>query len=72
MSDELPFHSALPGGVTGPDGLSPTGLNVLGMLKHDTLVLTVAAAERVQERLLRALSLHDSMALKHTDATLLR
>ena len=50
----------------------PTGLNVFAMLKHDTLVLTVAAAERVQERLLHALSLHDAHALKHTAAALLR
>ena len=42
------------------------------MLKHDTLVLTVAAVERVQERLLHALSLHDSKALKHTEAVMLR
>lgn len=31
------------------------GLNVYSMLKHDTLVLTLAAAERIEERLLRLL-----------------
>lgn len=28
------------------------GLNVYSMLKHETLVLTVAAAEKIQERIL--------------------
>lgn len=31
------------------------GLNVYSMLKHDTLVLTIAAAEKIEERILRLL-----------------
>ncbi|XP_075974961.1 mitochondrial ribosomal protein L4 [Anticarsia gemmatalis] len=31
------------------------GLNVYSMLKHDTLILTLAAAERIEERILRLL-----------------
>ncbi|XP_043219974.1 39S ribosomal protein L4, mitochondrial-like isoform X1 [Amphibalanus amphitrite] len=61
-ADQVPHYNLLP----------VYGLNVFTMLKHDTLVLTVAAVERVQERLLRALSIHNSMAVKHTDASLLR
>lgn len=32
--------------------LCPTGLNVYSMLKHQTLVLTLAALERIEERIL--------------------
>lgn len=32
------------------------GLNVYSMLKHDTLVLTQAAAEKIEERILHHLN----------------
>lgn len=36
------------------------GLNVYSMLKHDTLVLTTAAVDRIEEKLLQALHRNDT------------
>ena len=38
--------------LTQPSLFGVAGLNVYSMLKHATLVLTVAAVERIEERLL--------------------
>lgn len=40
------------------------GLNVYSMLKHSTLVLTVAAAEKIEERILKNLN---SITIKQED-----
>jgi large subunit ribosomal protein L4 len=40
------------------------GLNVYSMLKHNTLVLTKAAAERIQEKILFNLRRNDSRKLE--------
>lgn len=36
-----------------------SGLNVYSMLKHETLVLTLAAVEKIEEKLLIALHCND-------------
>ncbi|XP_037072068.1 39S ribosomal protein L4, mitochondrial-like [Pollicipes pollicipes] len=72
-TDEMPENIARAAdGIPHFNLLPVYGLNVYSMLKHDTLVLTVAGLERVQERLLRALSLPDNRAVKHTDVGILR
>lgn len=59
-SDIMPKNISLATETLGHFNLMPVyGLNVYSMLKHDTLVLTLAAVEKIEERLLFQLHRRD-------------
>ena len=43
-----------------------TGLNVFGMLKHESVVLTMAALNRIEERILFHKNKSGRLQIKHT------
>lgn len=61
-TDFMPRNIAVATKETGQYNLMPVyGLNVYSMLKHETLVLTLAAVEKIEEKLVKAMYEQDPM-----------
>jgi len=59
----MPKNITLATDAIGHVNLMPTyGLNVFSMLKHETLVLTLSAVEKLEEKLIYHLNRNDSIA----------
>jgi len=64
-NDLMPFNITAATEAYGHFNLMPVyGLNVYSMLKHQTLVLTLAALERIEERILFHLHRNDAMEIR--------
>lgn len=64
-ADIMPFNITSATEAYGHYNLMPVyGLNVYSMLKHQTLILTLAAVERIEERILFHLHRNDAMEVR--------
>jgi len=62
-ADIVPRNIAIATDTIGHMNIMPSyGLNVFSMLKHETLVLTVAAVNTIEEKLLFQLNRHDAIS----------
>jgi large subunit ribosomal protein L4 len=61
----MPENITLATDSIGHMNLMPVyGLNVYSMLKHETLVLTIAAVNKLEEKLVFHLNRHDARSVK--------